>query len=232
MSILANNGDIVYSDTLDAGVGNQFVLASATVLVQDNLGNTILAADPATFVPVLAQDQVASYVLHGLTLGSTYTLTFTLTPQGSASYVGQPISVLCSADPTETQAFSPQSVIPETLIAMRKRFGITINYLGTSYPAIVKSIGEDSPDYIPAGPGGNSLFTDERVFSVTPSDFGTRPVAGDTIIFDAANYIVLGVRAIMYSSIPVAWRIICYRQTTPKPTSNDAAQAAKWTIAP
>ena len=123
------------------------------------------------------------------------------------------------------------SAIPAALAAMRARFGTTITYRGTSYAASVASIGDDSPDYIPAGPGANSLFTDERVFSVAPSDFGTRPVPGDTLTWDSATYTVLGVRSIIYMGSPVAWRIVAYRSTAPQATTNDATQLAKWQVA-
>jgi hypothetical protein len=121
--------------------------------------------------------------------------------------------------------------IQTIIAAQRVKFCTTISYFGTAYPASVLSIGSDDPDFLPTT-GGNALAVDERVFSVNPSDFGTRPVAGDVLVWDSANYIVLEVRAIVYQGSPIVWRIIAYRQTAQKPTANDAAQAAKWTLAP
>ena len=110
MTVTANNGDTIYSPTLDAGAGNQFTLASATVLVVDALSNVLYAADSTVVSAVSAQQQSAAWVVHGLTVGGLYTVVFTLTPVGGSAYTTAPITLLASVTPAYTDWPTPSDV--------------------------------------------------------------------------------------------------------------------------
>ena len=113
---------------------------------------------------------------------------------------------------------------------MRARFGSHITYLSQSYSCSVQSIGSDDPDYIPAGPGGNAAFTDERVFTLNPADLPARPAPGDSLTWDGASYTVLGTRVLEWQGQAISWRTVAYRSTASQPSVKASQQIGAWKL--
>jgi len=108
------------------------------------------------------------------------------------------------------------------------RFGTQILLNGVNLPASAASIGNDDPDYMPAGTG-NADFIDTHAFTVTPS--GTKPHAGQTLTWEGNTYVILGIRTIDSESTTASWRIIAYLQAASANAPSDANQIAAWHLA-